>query len=60
MANVKRKTTAAQTTDAAPNIHMVGKSTIKALGFLGVGGGVPCAVDYKDGKIIRIRPFYYD
>jgi molybdopterin guanine dinucleotide-containing S/N-oxide reductase-like protein len=35
-------------------------TTIKALGFLGVGGGAPCAVDYRDGKIIRIRPLHYD
>ncbi len=36
------------------------KTTIKALGFLGVGGGVPCTVDYRDGKVIRIRPLHYD
>jgi molybdopterin guanine dinucleotide-containing S/N-oxide reductase-like protein len=36
------------------------KTTIKALGFLGVSGGAPCAVDYKDGKVIRIRPLHYD
>ena len=36
------------------------KTTIKALGFLGVSGGAPCAVDYRDGKVIRIRPLHYD
>jgi len=36
------------------------KTTIKSLGFLGVGGGAPCAVDYRDGKVIRIRPLHYD
>ena len=36
------------------------KTTIKALGFLGVSGGVPCMVDYRDGKVIRIRPLHYD
>ncbi|MBN1191458.1 MAG: molybdopterin-dependent oxidoreductase [Dehalococcoidales bacterium] len=36
------------------------KTTIKALGFLGVGGGAPCMVDYRDGKVIRIRPLHYD
>ena len=36
------------------------ETTIKALGFLGVGGGVPCAVDYQNGKIVRIRPLHYD
>jgi molybdopterin guanine dinucleotide-containing S/N-oxide reductase-like protein len=35
-------------------------TTVKALGFLGVGGGAPCSVDYKDGKVIRIRPLHYD
>jgi molybdopterin guanine dinucleotide-containing S/N-oxide reductase-like protein len=36
------------------------QTTIKCLGFLGVSGGVPCAVDTKDGKIIRIRPLHFD
>ena len=37
------------------------KTTIKALGLSGIsGGGVPCAVDVKDGKIVRIRPLHYD
>ncbi len=26
----------------------------------GLGGGGPCAVDVKDGKIIRIKPLHYD
>jgi molybdopterin guanine dinucleotide-containing S/N-oxide reductase-like protein len=30
-----------------------------ALGGL-LGGGAPCAVDVKDGKIVRIRPLHYD
>ncbi len=37
------------------------KTFIKALGLGGVvGGGAPCAVDVKDGKIVRIRPFHFD
>jgi molybdopterin guanine dinucleotide-containing S/N-oxide reductase-like protein len=36
------------------------RTTIKALGFLGVGGGVPCVVDYRDSKVIRIRPLHFD
>jgi molybdopterin guanine dinucleotide-containing S/N-oxide reductase-like protein len=35
------------------------KSVIKALGLLG-GSGVPCAVDTKNDKIIRVRPLHYD
>jgi anaerobic selenocysteine-containing dehydrogenase len=35
-------------------------TTVKALGFLGVGGGAPCQIDYRDGKVIRIRPMHYD
>jgi hypothetical protein len=35
------------------------KTVIKALSLLG-GGGLPCAVDTRDGKIIRIRPLHYD
>jgi len=37
------------------------KTVIKALGLSGgIYGGAPCAVDVKDGKIIRIRPLHYD
>jgi trimethylamine-N-oxide reductase (cytochrome c) len=38
-----------------------GKTVIKALGLGGaLGGGAPCAVDVKNGKIIRVRPLHYD
>ena len=37
------------------------RTTIKALGLGGLtGGGVPCAVDTRDGKIVRIRPLHFD
>ena len=37
------------------------KTVIKALALGGLlGGGGECAVDVKDGKIVRIRPFHYD
>ena len=37
------------------------KTVIKALGLGGgLGGGGPCAVDAKDGKIVRIRPLHYN
>jgi len=37
------------------------KTTIKSLGLGGIiSGGAPCAVDYRDGKIVRIRPLHYD
>jgi molybdopterin guanine dinucleotide-containing S/N-oxide reductase-like protein len=36
------------------------KTTIKSLGLCGTGGGVPCAVDARDGKIVRIRPLHFD
>ena len=32
---------------------------IKALGLAGMGG-VPCAVDVKDGKVVRIRPLHFE
>jgi molybdopterin guanine dinucleotide-containing S/N-oxide reductase-like protein len=36
-------------------------TVIKALSLGGAqGGGGPCAVDVKDGKILRIRPFHFD
>ncbi|MBN1190106.1 MAG: molybdopterin-dependent oxidoreductase [Dehalococcoidales bacterium] len=38
------------------------KTCVKGLSFIGSGvdAGYPCAVDVKDGKIIRIRPLHYD
>ncbi len=37
------------------------KTVFRALGLAGyTAGGVPSAVDIKDGKIIRIRPLHYD
>ena len=37
------------------------KTVIKALALGGLlGGGGECAVDVKDDKIVRIRPFRYD
>ena len=37
------------------------KTVLKALGLSGgMFGAAPCAVDVKDGKIVRIRPLHYD
>jgi len=37
------------------------KTVIKTLTLGGLlGGGAPCAVDIKDGRIVRIRPLHYD
>ncbi len=37
------------------------KSVIKALSLGGTqGGGAPCLVDVKDGKVVRVRPLHYD
>jgi anaerobic selenocysteine-containing dehydrogenase len=37
------------------------KTVYKALNIGGyTGGGSPCAVDVKDGKIVRVRPLHYD
>ena len=37
------------------------KTVIKALALGGLDmGGAPCAVDVKNGKIIRVRPLHYD
>jgi molybdopterin guanine dinucleotide-containing S/N-oxide reductase-like protein len=45
-----------KTVDVKPD-----KTVIKALALGGLlGGGGECAVDVKDGKIVRIRPFHYD
>jgi hypothetical protein len=37
------------------------KTVIKTLSLMAVGGGgLPAAVDVKNGRIIRIRPLRYD
>ena len=37
------------------------KTVIKSLGLSGgIYGAVPCAVDVKDGKVVRIRPLHWD
>jgi trimethylamine-N-oxide reductase (cytochrome c) len=37
------------------------KTYIRALGLAGPpGGGVPTAIDVKDGKILRVRPLHFD
>ena len=39
----------------------LGKTVFRSLGLMGLlGGGAPCAVDVKDGKIVRVRPLHYD
>ena len=36
------------------------QTTIKSLALSGGYGGAPCSVDYKDGRVIRIRPLHFD
>ncbi len=37
------------------------KTVIKSLSLGGTqGGGAPCFVDVKDGKVVRVRPLHYD
>jgi len=37
------------------------KTVIKSLALGGLlGGGAPCAVDVKNGKVVRVRPLHYD
>lgn len=37
------------------------KTVIKALGLSGgMFGAAPCAIDVKDGKVIRVRPLHFD
>jgi molybdopterin guanine dinucleotide-containing S/N-oxide reductase-like protein len=57
---VRNEKTANKDVHADVNRPRRENTTIKALGFLGVSGGAPCAVDYRDGKVIRIRPLHYD
>ena len=48
------------TTPGIPKVKLDENTTVKCLSLLGVSGGAPCAVDYKAGKIIRVRPLHYD
>ncbi len=48
-------------------LHNIGKTgteettVIKSLALGGLmGGGAPCAVDVRNGRVIRIRPLHYD
>jgi anaerobic selenocysteine-containing dehydrogenase len=44
-----------------PSKQVLEKTVTKVLSLGGVtGGGDPCAVDVKDGKIIRVRPLHFD
>jgi len=44
-----------------PKASMADKTVYKALGLSGgIFGAAPCAVDVKNGKIVRIRPMHYD
>ncbi|MBN2063011.1 MAG: molybdopterin-dependent oxidoreductase [Deltaproteobacteria bacterium] len=37
------------------------KTVYKSISLMGLmGGGGPCAVDVKNGKILRVRPLHYD
>ena len=50
---------AAQSSDTSPPPEGSGseKTVYKSLGLSGgIFGACPCAVDVKDGKVIRIRP----
>ena len=41
--------------------NTIDKTVIKSLGLSGgIYGAVPCAVDVKDGKVVRVRPLHWD
>ena len=42
-------------------LRIADKTVIKSLALGGLTrGGAPCAVDAKDGRVIRVRPLHYD
>jgi trimethylamine-N-oxide reductase (cytochrome c) len=42
-------------------IKVTEKTVVRSLSLAGVTlGGVPCAIDVKDGKAVRVRPLHYD
>ena len=46
---------------AADHRKTADKTVLKSLGLSGgIYGAVPCAVDVKDGKVVRIRPLHLD
>jgi anaerobic selenocysteine-containing dehydrogenase len=47
--------------DNGKGVRAADKTVIRSLSLMGVmSGGVPAAVDVKDGRIVRIRPLHYD
>ena len=42
------------------NRFLPDRSTLKCFGLMGPESGGPCLVDSADGKITRIRPYFYD
>ena len=46
---------------AQPSFKVSDKTVFKSMSLGGVlGGGTPCAIDVKDGKVVRVRPLHYD
>ncbi len=62
MPTVKQITVQPQaSTGKAPPAVGADKTVIKALGLSGgIFGASPCAVDVRDGKVVRIRPLHWD
>ena len=59
MTNFKLRGNTGETEERNPSPEVT--TVIKALALGGAqGGGGHCAVDVKDGKIVRIRPFHFD
>ena len=63
MTNDEDRVNAGEATPAAGGDGANGseKTVLKALGLSGgIFGACPCAVDVKDGKVVRIRPLHWD
>ncbi|MDD5701236.1 MAG: molybdopterin-dependent oxidoreductase, partial [Dehalococcoidales bacterium] len=58
---LEKQKTALNSASTQGKINVSDKTVIKTMSLGGVlGGGTPCAIDVKDGKIARVRPLHYD
>jgi len=56
---MKEETNKALQSEKAADFSIADKTVYKSLGLMGLmGGGGPCAVDVKDGRIVRVRPLH--
>ena len=58
---VEKKKASGDVKNTGNPVKVLDKTVIKTMSLGGVlGGGTPCSIDVKDGKVVRVRPLHYD